>query len=110
MRYGYGRVDELRAAARQAFYNAIRFNIAAPCTNCYITDMVPSLVYKGDANHADGTVANLNTDAMMHHFVMINPGRPDPVCPGGLQGSSVSASSPRATSAARCTCPLRSAT
>ena len=26
-----------------------------PCTNCYITDMVPSLVYMGDANHADGT-------------------------------------------------------
>ena len=48
--------------------------------------MVPSLVYMGDANHPDGTTANLDTDAMLHHFVMINPGRPDPVCPGGLEG------------------------
>jgi hypothetical protein len=67
-------------------YNQIRFNIPAPCTNCYITDMVPNLVYNGDANHPNGTTANLDTDAMLHHFVMINPGRADAVCPGGLEG------------------------
>ena len=26
-------------------HNALKFDAAAPCTNCYITDMVPSLVY-----------------------------------------------------------------
>ena len=39
--------------------------------------MVPSLVYESDANNANGTVANLNNNAMMHHFVLINP-RPTP--------------------------------
>ena len=81
-------VAELRAAtAGSSIHNAVRFDAPAPCTNCWITDMVPSLVYKGDANHADGTVANLDNDAMMHHFVLINP-RPHrtPVCPSGLQG------------------------
>ena len=46
---------------------------AAPCTNCYITDIVPNLIYDGDANNATGTTANLNNGAMMHHFVLINP-------------------------------------
>ena len=48
--------------------------------------MVPSLVYESDANNANGTVANLNNNAMMHHFVLLNPQRTDTVCPGGLQG------------------------
>ncbi len=73
-------------AAGNEIHNSVRFDIPAPCTNCWITDMVPSLVYNGDANHPDGTVANLDTDVNMHHFVLINPGRPDLVCPGGLQG------------------------
>ena len=34
--------------------------------------MVPSLVYESDANNANGTVANLNNNAMMHHFVLLN--------------------------------------
>ena len=34
----------------------------------------------------NGTTANLNNDAMLHHFVLINPGRADPVCPSGLEG------------------------
>ena len=69
-------------------HNAVRFDIPAPCTNCWITDMVPSLVYMGDPNHADGTVANLDSDINMHHFVLINPApaRTDTVCPSGLQG------------------------
>ena len=67
--------------------------------------MVPSLVYVSDANNANGTVANLNNNAMMHHFVLHQRSRTDTVCPGGLQGRSASASSPPATSAARCTCP-----
>ncbi len=86
MRYGYSASQNFVLNPGNAYYNALRFDIAAPCTNCYITDMVPSLVYVNDASHPDGTVANLDTDAMLHHFVMINPGRPDPVCPGGLEG------------------------
>lgn len=48
--------------------------IDAPCTNCRITDMVPNLVY------ADGTTANMETDAMLHHFVAFNPGATDLTC------------------------------
>jgi hypothetical protein len=73
-------------AAGASVHNTARFDAPVPCTNCYITDMVPSLVYNGDANHPDGTPANLDNDAMLHHFVLINGSRADAVCPGGLQG------------------------
>ncbi len=86
MRYGFSASQNFVLAPGNAVHNSVRFDIPAPCTACYITDMVPSLVYMNDPNHVDGTVANLDTDAMLHHFVMINPGRPDPVCPGGLEG------------------------
>ena len=43
-------------------------------------------MYESDANFANGTVANLHNDAMMHHFVLINGSKADTVCPGGLQG------------------------
>src|SRR4051794_11611565 len=33
-------------------HNQIKFNATAPCQNCYITDIVPSLVYESDANIA----------------------------------------------------------
>lgn len=72
--------------ANSQVHNAINFNAPAPCTDCYITDIVPSLIYDGDANNTTGTVANLNNGAMMHHFVLINPARTDQVCPSGLQG------------------------
>ena len=72
--------------AATTIHNALRHDVPRPCTNCYITDIVPSLVYVNDANHPDGTVANLDNDAMLHHFVLINRQRPDPVCPGGLEG------------------------
>jgi hypothetical protein len=54
--------------------------VDAPCTDCRITDIAPSLVY------SDGTTANLNNGAMLHHFVLINSTQPDLVCPSGLQG------------------------
>jgi len=73
--------------ANGQLYNNISFGAAAPCTNCWITDIVPSLVYESDANNANGTVANLNNNAMMHHFVLINPPPyADVVCPSGIQG------------------------
>ena len=86
-----------------AIHNALRHDAPRPCTNCYITDIVPRLVYMNDANHPDGTVANLDTDAMLHHFVVINRQRPDPVCPGASRVRSANGSSRPATSAARCT-------
>src|SRR5215207_7611978 len=73
--------------ANSQVHNAVRFDAPAPCTNCWITDMVPSLVYEGDAVQPNGTVANLDNDMMMHHFVMLHGGRTDLGCPGGLQSS-----------------------
>ena len=86
IRYGTDTTNWFVLPAGNSIHNALRFNAPAPCTNCVITDMVPNLVYMNDANHADGTTANLDTDALMHHFVLINGSRADPVCPGGLQG------------------------
>jgi hypothetical protein len=82
------RYGPFNVPANGQLHNSIKFNAAPPCQNCWITDMVPSLVYESDANFSNGTVANLNNNAMMHHFVLINPSpRTDTVCPGGLQGS-----------------------
>jgi hypothetical protein len=86
VRLGYTSSQNYVLPAGNSIHNAIRFDIPAPCTNCWITDIVPSLVYMGDPNHPDGEDANLDTDVNMHHFVLVNPGRADPVCPGGLQG------------------------
>ena len=69
-------------------------------TNCWITDMVPSLVYERRREPRQRDGANLNTDGMMHHFVMLNRQavrtRSARV---GSRHSSASGSSPRATSA-----------
>ena len=86
VRYGQTASANFVLNPNQSVHNTVRFDAPAPCTNCHITDMVPSLVYVGDSNHADGTDANLANDAMLHHFVLINGGRTDAVCPGGLQG------------------------
>jgi hypothetical protein len=70
----------------------INFSARSPCTNCYITDMVAELVYDNDTrgatdpNYANGAVANLDRDAMLHHFVLLNPSRTDAVCSTGLEG------------------------
>jgi hypothetical protein len=81
-----GRYGPTTVNANSAVHNVINFSAPTPCTDCYITDIVPNLIYDGDANNVTGTTANLNNGAMMHHFVLINPARQDQVCPGGLQG------------------------
>jgi hypothetical protein len=86
VRYGVSTTADFVLLGGNAYHNALRHDAPSPCTNCWITDIVPRLVYMNDANHPDGTVANLDTDALMHHFVLINRQRTDPVCPGGLQG------------------------
>ena len=84
IRYGLNPSSNFVISPANQVYNSIRIdNVPPPCTNCHITDIVPSLVYNGDANHADGTTANLDTDAMLHHFVLINGGRTDAVCQQG---------------------------
>ena len=52
---------------------------AAPCTNCYITQIVPDLVYMNDpdpANHPDGSPANYNNGSAhniwLHHMVAVD--------------------------------------
>jgi len=81
-----GRYGPFTVNANSQLHNGLDFSAPAPCVNCYITDIVPSLIYDGDANNATGTIANLNNGAMMHHFVLINPARQDAVCPSGIQG------------------------
>jgi hypothetical protein len=61
----------------QAHYNQVLPFIAPPCVNCMVTAMIPDLVY------VDGSPANLNTGAMLHHTVLFNPLRSDPTCGRG---------------------------
>ena len=49
-------------------------SLQKPCSNCFVQEFVPDLVY------ADGTSANLDTGMMLHHAVMFSAGRPDPTC------------------------------
>jgi hypothetical protein len=81
-----GRYGPFTVNANSQVHNAIDFTAPTPCQGCYITDIVPNLIYDGDANNPTGTTANLNNGAMMHHFVLINNGKTDTVCPSGLQG------------------------
>jgi hypothetical protein len=81
-----GRYGPFTVPANGQLHNGLDFSAPAPCNNCYITDIVPQLIYDGDASNTTGTVANLNNNMMMHHFVLINPARQDAVCPSGLQG------------------------
>jgi hypothetical protein len=81
------RYGPFNVPANGQIHNQIKFNAEPPCQDCWITDMVPSLVYESDPNNANGTVANLNNNAMMHHFVLLNPSKTDTVCPSGLQAS-----------------------
>ena len=80
------RYGSFMVPANSQIHNQIDSTAPAPCNNCYITDIVPQLIYDGDPNNTTGTVANLANDMMMHHFVLINPARKDAVCPTGLQG------------------------
>lgn len=58
----------------EAHYNRILQNIAKPCSDCYLVKVTPNLEY------ADGTPANLNTGAMLHHAVWTRPSFRDMTC------------------------------
>jgi hypothetical protein len=52
-------------------------SLAKPCTNCFLLQLQPDLVY------ADGRSANLDTGMMLHHAVLFSAGRPDATCGPG---------------------------
>jgi hypothetical protein len=70
-------------------HNQFDATAPAPCTNCRITDIVPTLVYASGSPDGStaGSTANLSNNAMMHHIVLINNGATDLGCPSGLQGA-----------------------
>lgn len=47
-----------------------------PCTDCIITFAQPGLEYE------DSTTAGADTDLWLHHAIMFNQNRINPVCPG----------------------------
>lgn len=57
-----------------AHYNRIGMVPQKPCQDCYITGIVPRLVY------ADGSTADVDTGPMLHHIVIFNTGKDDPTC------------------------------
>jgi Stress up-regulated Nod 19 len=52
----------------------VKLGVAKPCTDCYITSFSPDLTYP------DGTTANFNTGAMLHHAVFTSQFRSDATC------------------------------
>ncbi|HEY5625271.1 MAG TPA: hypothetical protein VIT93_02165 [Dehalococcoidia bacterium] len=62
-------------------YDTLAFSVAQPCTDCYITSIVPNLVY------ADGSTANFDNMAMMHHVVVVSTSATDVTCAGTPLGS-----------------------
>jgi hypothetical protein len=75
-------------------HNQAVFGIPAPCTDCYITDIIPGLVYNNGAGGSPGTNANLDSGVILHHMLASNPGtgKQDLTCPGsgpGLTGERV---------------------
>ncbi len=73
VRYGPFLMPPANAGGEQ-HYNRILTNVAKPCSNCYIVKATPNLIY------ADGSNANLDTGAMLHHAVWTRPSRPDYTC------------------------------
>jgi hypothetical protein len=62
--------------------NVFSLGVQTPCTDCFITKISPDLVY------ADGSNANVDTGPMVHHFVMYNQLRRDPLCGGNITNPS----------------------
>jgi hypothetical protein len=61
-------------------HNKLMLGVARPCVDCHITAFKPDLVY------ADGSRANLDSGAMLHHFVLTSQWRPDATCAGSWLG------------------------
>jgi hypothetical protein len=48
--------------------------VPKPCSDCFITAVVPKLVY------ADGSRADMDNGVMLHHLVIFEPGKSDVTC------------------------------
>ena len=58
--------------------------LVPPCTDCYITEIVPDLVYASSESEAldpDATSANLINGGMLHHTQLNNESLEDITCP-----------------------------
>lgn len=62
----------------------INRSVPKPCSGtCYIGAIIPNLVY------ADGSPANMDTGAMLHHMVLMSRARGDLSCPKNLFGGPI---------------------
>lgn len=55
--------------------NFVQMNVTKPCTDCTITFMQAGLEYEG------GGIADANTHLWLHHTVIFNLDKLNPVCP-----------------------------
>jgi hypothetical protein len=78
VRYGPFTVPAATATEPGMLSKQVVQNLPAPCSNCYITDIVPSLVYE------DGTNASMESGTMLHHYVLFNQAAQDVTCPSGI--------------------------
>jgi hypothetical protein len=74
LRYGPFVVTPAGAGGDADHANIAVPSLPKPCSNCFLLEFQPELVY------ADGTPANLDTGMMLHHAVLFSAGRPDPTC------------------------------
>ena len=74
LRYGPFVVTPAGAGGDAAHANIAVPSLPKPCSNCFLVEFQPDLVY------ADGTSANLDTGMMLHHAVLFSAGRPDATC------------------------------
>jgi hypothetical protein len=81
--YGPFNIPAAAGGSPGQIYNQIN-SVASPCptSDCRITDIVPDLV----RTTSTGQTRNIQDGLMLHHFLLKDPGRADPVCPTGLQG------------------------
>jgi hypothetical protein len=74
LRYGPFVVAPAAAGGDADHANIAVPTLPKPCSNCFLLEFEPDLVY------ADGTPANLDTGVMLHHAVLFSAGRQDPTC------------------------------
>lgn len=58
--------------------NQVDIGVELPCTDCYITEITPRLVF------GDGSSANFHNGTMLHHMVLFNGQRNDATCSGSI--------------------------
>ena len=82
----YGPFDATPNAINNGMASYMLFNVTKPCSDCLITWMQAGLAY------TNGTYANANTGIWLHHTVLFNLNRTDPVCGPTIHGQPIFAS------------------